>query len=71
MTPKKKMIAWRKGNKPRKQPVPKKYWTCGNPGSDEAVDKGCTCAVMDNGHGNGYMGQSGIFSRDIECPLHN
>jgi hypothetical protein len=24
-----------------------------NPGSDEAIKKGCTCAVLDNGHGNG------------------
>lgn len=31
------------------------------PGSDEALDRGCTCPVMDNGHGR----------RSSEnCPLH-
>lgn len=45
-----------------------------NPGSDEAVAQGCTCAVMDNGHGEGC----GQFDKDGEplfwinsgCPLH-
>ena len=29
-----------------------------NPGSDEAIAAGCTCPVIDNGHGRGYMGGS-------------
>lgn len=26
------------------------------PGSDEAIAAGCTCPVLDNAHGKGYMG---------------
>ena len=47
-----------------------------NPGSDEAIAAGCTCPVMDNGHGRGYLGgetngqgwTAFIVTRD--CPLH-
>ena len=46
------------------------------PGSDEAIEAGCTCPVIDNAHGKGYMGEVTddkgqtvyIFSGD--CPLH-
>lgn len=41
-----------------------------NPGSDEALQAGCRCPVMDNGHGAGYMGQAGIFVMNLDCPLH-
>lgn len=41
-----------------------------NPGSDEALDQGCTCAVLDNAHGRGYMGQPGVFCMSQDCPLH-
>jgi hypothetical protein len=41
-----------------------------NPGSDEAIDAGCTCPVMDNSHGNDYMGMEGIFVMSGGCPLH-
>jgi hypothetical protein len=41
-----------------------------NPGSDEAIKQGCTCPVLDNGHGTGYMGQKGIFVFNIDCPVH-
>lgn len=41
-----------------------------NPGSDEAIAMGCTCPVLDNGHGRGYMGQPGIFVYIEGCPLH-
>lgn len=40
------------------------------PGSDAAIDKGCKCPVLDNGHGRGYMGQPGIFVISDECKLH-
>lgn len=43
-----------------------------NPGSDEAIAKGCssseledTCPVLDNAHGKGYLG--GVRE---DCPLH-
>lgn len=41
-----------------------------NPGSDRAVELGCTCPVLDNGRGRGYMGQPGIFVFNAGCPLH-
>ena len=41
-----------------------------NAGSDEAVDLGCTCPVMDNEYGRGYMGMEGVFVHTAGCPLH-
>jgi hypothetical protein len=41
-----------------------------NPGSDEAVARGCRCPVIDNGRGRGYMGQPDIFVLSADCPLH-
>lgn len=40
------------------------------PGSPEAVASGCTCAVIDNAHGRGYMGVPGSYVRAEVCPLH-
>ena len=45
-----------------------------NPGSDEAIDQGCTCAVLDNGRGKGCgmfdeNGES-LFWLNANCPLH-
>ena len=47
-----------------------------NPGSDEAIASGCTCPVMDNGHGRGYLGgvtdEQGqtVFVIVVDCPIH-
>lgn len=47
-----------------------------NPGSDEAIAAGCTCPVIDNGHGRGYMGGvtddkgQTVFVISGDCPLH-
>ena len=47
-----------------------------NPGSDEAIEKGCTCPRMDNAHGKGYLGgvkgEDGetVFVINCSCPLH-
>ncbi len=41
-----------------------------NPGSDKAIALGCTCAVLDNAHGKGYMGQKGVFVMSADCKLH-
>jgi len=41
-----------------------------NPGSDEARERGCTCPVMDNAHGNGYMGMKDVFVYNMDCPMH-
>lgn len=41
-----------------------------NPGSDEAIELGCTCPVLDNGHGHGAYGQTDLFWNNGDCPLH-
>lgn len=41
-----------------------------SPGSAEAVRSGCTCPIVDNGYGRGYMGQPGVFVVSEGCPLH-
>lgn len=38
-----------------------------NPGSDAALDRGCTCPVLDNGHGRG----NGPFWITGGCPVHD
>ena len=35
-----------------------------NPGSDAAIALGCSCPVMDNSHGRGYLG--GVKNKDGE-----
>ena len=44
------------------------------PGSDDAVAQGCTCPVLDNGHGTGagWKNEDGspAFWIDGGCPLH-
>ncbi len=40
------------------------------PGSPAAGKLGCTCPVLDNARGTGYMGQTGIFWVAGDCPLH-
>ena len=40
------------------------------PGSDEARELGCSCPVLDNSRGGGYMGVSGIYCVRQDCPLH-
>jgi hypothetical protein len=47
------------------------------PGSNEAIKKGCTCPILDNAHGAGYIG--GVKDDNGEtvyvitegCPVHN
>jgi hypothetical protein len=41
-----------------------------NPGSDKAIERGCQCPIIDNGHGRGYMGQEGVFVFNMDCPMH-
>lgn len=41
-----------------------------NPGTDEALQQGCTCPVLDNSHGRGYMGQEGVFVYSVGCTVH-
>ena len=40
------------------------------PGSDAAIDEGCICPILDNGHGKGYMGIEGTYVIAEGCPLH-
>lgn len=42
-----------------------------NPGSDEALKQGCSCPVLDNAHGLGYMGVPGHYVMIAGCPLHS
>ena len=50
--------------------------TLPNPGSPESVKQGCTCPIMDNAYGKGYMGgvkdDDGniIFVTQVGCPVH-
>lgn len=39
------------------------------PGSDEALEQGCACPVLDNAHGAGYMGTD-RYVISMDCPLH-
>lgn len=39
------------------------------PGGSEALNRGCTCPVLDNAHGEGYMGTS-EYVVAFDCPLH-
>ena len=41
-----------------------------NAGSDEAIDLGCICPIMDNEYGKGYMGMEDVFVFNTQCPLH-
>ena len=41
-----------------------------NPGSDEALDEGCKCPILDNAHGGGYYGNSDKYIINQQCPLH-
>jgi hypothetical protein len=44
-----------------------------NPGSNEAIEQGCECPVLDNAKGRGAWGTSGddaVFWMSSTCPLH-
>ena len=40
------------------------------PGSEAAIQNGCTCPVVDNHHGCGMRGVEGRFVYSGDCPLH-
>jgi hypothetical protein len=43
-----------------------------NPGSKEATEKGCLCAIIDNHYGKGVRGDGEKYGwwQTSECPLH-
>lgn len=44
-----------------------------NPGSSHAVQRGCSCPVLDNARGLGARGTRGadaIFWVNSDCPMH-
>lgn len=41
-----------------------------NPGGYLAKQKGCTCPVLDNAHGQGYYGNPDRFVINELCTLH-
>ncbi len=43
-----------------------------NPGSKEAIAKGCRCPVIDNHYGKGIPTEDGLeFWYSADCPVHN
>ena len=44
-----------------------------NPGSKEAQEQGCTCPVLDNNYGKGFIWENGekCFWMTDGCPLHS
>jgi len=40
------------------------------PGSRKAVESGCTCPILDNGHGRGVFGNPGAYWMTEGCPVH-
>ena len=42
-----------------------------NPGSDAALDLGCTCPVLDNGHGRRPDPAFGGWVINSNCKVHN
>jgi len=42
-----------------------------NPGSPEAINLGCTRAVLDNGYGNDELGKTRGFWITQGCPVHD
>uniref|UniRef100_A0A6M3L2S9 Uncharacterized protein n=1 Tax=viral metagenome TaxID=1070528 RepID=A0A6M3L2S9_9ZZZZ len=49
--------------------------TAPNPGSNEAIEKGCKCPILDNSHGQGAGWPSSdgnpAFWINEDCPIHN
>ncbi len=46
----------------------------GAPGSPTAINNGCKCPVIDNGHGRGmYTDTDGIavYAVNRDCPIHH
>lgn len=41
-----------------------------NPGTNEAIEAGCTCPVMDNNYGRGAYGQEGVYWYNASCSVH-
>lgn len=45
--------------------------TTPNPGSQAAIDKGCTCPVIDNHYGRGFtLNGETVFWINENCPIH-
>jgi len=66
---------YRKQNHPKKDDLKKERRDMNktpNPGSDAAIKQGCTCPVLDNGHGKGVGGNGEKHGWWITegCPLH-
>lgn len=42
------------------------------PGSNEAIEQGCVCPVIDNGHGKGHLGDGEKYGwwTNADCPIH-
>lgn len=40
------------------------------PGSDAARHQGCTCSILDNARGAGWLGMPGRFVMSADCTMH-
>lgn len=47
-------------------------WPKGTPGSNEAIEHGCTCPVIDNAGGTGHWECEGemYYVLRTDCPVH-
>lgn len=41
-----------------------------NPGTHEDKEIGCTCPVIDNHYGRGYLNDSKTFIYNMSCKIH-
>lgn len=41
-----------------------------NPGSDEAVEAGCSCPIVDNNHGISAPLPDDCWVVNLDCPIH-
>ena len=42
-----------------------------HPGTNEAIEAGCLCPILDNRHGRGhFMAPDGVYGYNEGCPIH-
>ena len=54
----------------QREPFAEGIETTANPGSRLAVTIGCTCPLLDNGHGDDEIGRIRGFYISEDCPVH-
>lgn len=41
-----------------------------NPGSQQAIEAGCLCPILDNHYGKGWNKMPDTFVYNCDCPIH-